>query len=506
MNYFRRNFCRALSFMVFMSAVSCSDWLDVNDNPDTPTDVEYTEFLAAGISSVAYVMGGRYQVLGALWSQHWTQSPGASQYSGIDSYDINSSTYDDNQFGSLYSGALKNFEYVRTESLKDERYDYYLISTVMQAYTFQVLADLYDEIPFSQALKGDEGIIQPKYESGKDVYDSLIARIDYALSLDYDAEDYDNIGTRDLVFNGSIQKWVAFANTLKLRMYIRQSLAKPEYARQGVEKLYSDKTKFLSEDACVSIYANSSGKRNPLYETEMVSFSSNPNLVLSYTFYSFMVFNRDNERLDTLFNVPSNGASHKALPQGDYYAPNESSGINSNSYSKPLMLHNAPVYLISYSESCFLQAEAIARYQVKDYITLKEKYDEGVKSSFRRLLGEENADEAANPLLEDIYALPADGSSTDEFISDIITQKWVALSGIQNLELFFEQNRTGIPKISSVSAENSNYIPGEYTVSVNNVTSGKFPKRLIFHESEYTTNKNTPSKKDVSVPVWWDVE
>jgi len=170
------------------------------------------------------------------------------------------------------------------------------------------------------------------------------------------------------------------------------------------------------------------------------------------------------------------------------------------------MLPNAPVYLMSRSESLFLQAEAIARFQVEEYPVLKEKYEEGVKSSFIRLLGNENAEKVAQPLLEEVYVLPSEGNPVEAFLTPVLTQKWIALSGIQNLELFFEQNRTKIPAISSVSGFDNNYVPGDYTVSINNVTSGKFPKRLIFPASEYSTNRNTPAQKEVWIPVWWDVE
>jgi hypothetical protein len=137
-----------LPFMLILS--SCEDWLDVNKDPNNPDQANEKLTISSGISSVAYVYGGKYQVLGALWSQHWTQSLGASQYSGLDSYDINSSTFDNRQYGELYTGALKNLEYVRTLSMEKQNWGYYLIATVMQCYTFQLLADLYDEVPFSE--------------------------------------------------------------------------------------------------------------------------------------------------------------------------------------------------------------------------------------------------------------------------------------------------------------------------------------------------------------------
>jgi hypothetical protein len=492
--------------LIFLGIIfnSCSDWLDINKNPNVPEDVGFEELLPSGISSAAYVIGGRYQVLGALWSQHWTQSPGASQYAGIDSYDINSSTFDDNQFGELYSGALQNLEEIRLKSYNQHQWHYFLVATVMQAYIYQILADLYNEIPFSEALQGENGIKEPQYDNGQVVYDSLIARIDFALSLDFRNDELEEIGNQDLIFNGDLDLWESFANTLKLRIFLRQVNVRPAITEQGIRQMYNSEVDFLTKDAVLDLFTDESGRRNPLYETEMNFFGSNPNLILSYTFYSFLIESNDFDRLDYLFTSPSIGGTHKALEQGNYYAPEEPAGTNSSSYSKPILAPDMPVYLLSLSESNFLQAEAIMRYGLDDYDVARDLYNEGVKESYRRIFGISNVDTYVDPLLGSSYAFPSEGSSFEAFLKSIITMKWVSLSGIQNLETFFEQNRTNIPIISLVTADDNNYNPGELTVSVNNVSSGKFPRRLIFPESEYANNSNTPERQEAWVNVWWD--
>ena len=484
---------------------SCEDWLDINQDPNNPDEANEELTLAAGISSVAYVYGGRYQVLGALWSQHWTQSLGATQYSGLDSYDISSSTYDNRQFGELYTGALKNFEYIRDLSRKNEKYNYYIMATVMQAYTFHILADLYGQIPFSEALKGEEGTITPAYENGQDIYDSLITRIDYALASDYENDDLEDVGSEDILFDGKIDRWVEFANTLKLKIYLRQLHTRPDIAREGIESLYNDPDiKFLTSSVAMSQFTNETGRRNPLYETDIVFLGNNPNLILSNTLLSFMNDKGDLERLDALFDFPENGGGHKGLDQGNYNDPDEPKGTNSASYSKPYMSPFAPVYLMSASEAYFLQAEAIIRYGVKPYSDAKEMYENGIKNSFQRL-GLLISEEFFGP--GDVYEFPAEGSPLETFIESIIIQKWIALANIQSLETFFEHNRTHYPKVSDVPADNGDYVPGEFTISVNNVTSGRFPKRLIFPESEYSGNpNNTPAKVEVYENVWWDTK
>ncbi len=491
-----------LSLCLLALFVSCEDWLDINKDPNNPDEANEELTLAAGISSVAYVYGGRYQVLGALWSQNWTQSPGATQYTGLDSYDISSSTYDNRQFGELYTGALKNFEYIKDVSRENGNWNYYFVATVIQSYTYQILADLYEEIPFSQALKGDGGIITPVYEDGQNIYDSLIARIDHALSTDFENDELEEIGSEDILFSGKTDKWTEFANTLKLKIYLRQLHARPDTAREGIESLYQRDVKFLTTDVAMTQFTNETGRRNPLYETEIVFLGNNPNLILSNTFLSFMNDKGDLERLDALFDFPENGGGHKGLDQGNYNDPDEPKGTNSASYSKPYLSPFAPIYLMSASEAYFLQAEAIIRYGVESYSKAKEMYENGINNSFLRL-GLMNGEEFYGP--GDVYEFPAEGSPLESFIEAIIMQKWIALANIQSIETFLEHNRTHYPKVSSVPADNGDYVPGEFTVSVNNVTSGRFPKRLIFPESEYSGNPdNTPVRKAVYEKMWWD--
>ena len=175
------------------------------------------------------------------------------------------------------------------------------------------------------------------------------------------------------------------------------------------------------------------------------------------------------------------------------------------------MLSANPVYIMSLTESCFLQAEAIIRYDVSDYSEAKDKYDEGLRAAYLRVLALSNmSDEQKLTLIEGFvngpYRFTTEGSPLENFIEQISTQKWVSLAGIQSLETFFEHNRTHYPKESVVLPDNEDYTSGEFTISVNNVTSGRFPKRLIFPESEISGNPNTPEVKAVWEKVWWDTK
>jgi len=506
---------KIVKFLIFILTIitqfGCNKWLDINHDPENPEFVEEKYAITAGISSLSFIYGGRLQILGALWSQHWTQSPGASQYSGLDAYDINSSTFDNTVYTPLYADALKNLEFVKIQSEKKHYWNYYFIATVMQCYIYQLLVDLYDEIPFTESLKGETGILHPKFEKGEDIYDSLLVRIDKALSKNIFDDNLPAIEKEDILFNGDMKKWKRFANTLKLKILLRQIYARRNYALQKIIELYNDPgVEFLDSDAVMIQFINETGRGNPLYESEIRTLGNNPNLVLSYTLFSFLSANNDFERLNAMFNYPQIGGSHKALIQGDFYASKEFSGINSIYFSKPKINPDDPVYLMSHSESLFLQSEAIIRTKVKNYDEAKKLYERAIEQSFMRLLKGKYNDDSIIKIAKRFYypgksyEFPPEGSTEEDFIKAIITQKWIALAGIQSIETFIEHNRTHFPAESKVPADYDNYIPGEFTVSINNVTSNKFPKRLIIPLSEISSNPYVPEVKDVTQKIWWD--
>lgn len=471
------NIC--LLAVLFVFSTSCDDMLDINVSPNDPADAPVAMVFPAAVGSAAYVVGGWYQILGGFWAQHWTQSTGASQYRNIDSYDLQTDAFDDRQFGELYSGALNDLEYVKETAKADQNWSYYLMATVVQSYVYQVLADLYDKIPFTEALKGDEGILTPKFDDGQVVYDSLIARIDDALSRDLTAVTVQQPGKDDVIFQGDLDKWVQFANTLKLKIYMRQSEARPQVATAGVQSLFTAPN-FLDVDAVFTAFKNEVDSRNPVYETGVDRLAGN--ITISRTLYDFLNNNGD-PRLDSIADYPEDTpGTHNTLEQGDYLAQTPT---NIKGLSTPNLKPLDGVYLMTAAESYFLQSEAVVRFAVAG--DAEELYQKGIDASFEKF--DVDADPAPLYAPGGVYDFAA--ATTDEMkIEYIINQKWVSMANSQGLEAFFEQNRTGYPKF--------------FTAAVHNVTSDKFPRRLFFPQSERSRNpSNLPEIQPLTEPVWW---
>lgn len=473
--------------------VSCEDWFDVNTDPNNPSDATPELVLPVGMVEAGAVVGGYYNLLGGFWSQYWTQSNVANQYKYIDQYLLDATDFN-TQWRDMYANALNDIRFAGTKSKASGNNSLYLMSTVMEAYCFQVLVDLYDEVPYTEALQGETGNITPKFDNGQAIYDDLIVRLDEVLALDLNALTENEV-KGDFVFGGSMTSWVKFANTLKLKIYMRQMYARPDVAQAGIQAMYAAGVQFLTADAKLNIFRDEKNYDNPLYASDRRGLNVATNLRASTTLFRYLDNNAD-PRFTFVIDKAPNGQKGVSLPQGGYNLPN-SGATTATTIALAKIQAADPVYFLSAAESYFLQAEAVAKgWATGDDAAL---YASGVKAAFARY----GLDGTTFVAADGAYEYPSAGTFEDKQEA-IITQKWVSMAVTQGLESFLETNRTGYPKASTLPASDPEYTGGLMTYSMEGTTSGKFPKRLIYPKLERDSNPNVPAEKGVTEPVWWD--
>ena len=467
---------------------SCKKQLDINQDPNNPPLEDGTPQLMfpAAVISTSATVGGELAILGCLWSEYTTEDAYASQYRNLDSYNATGSDLATN-YGELYSGALNDYQLILQKASASGDWAFYLMATVMRAYSYQVLVDLYDQVPYTEALQGANNL-QPKFDDGYTIYESLLASIDTALAKDFNAPTNSLPGSADFVFGGDLSKWMAFANTLKLKMYLRMINAKPQEAEAGIQKLYADNVTFLAEDAAVAQWTSTPGKQNPFYAYNIFSLNTTTNLRASVTMISWLKANGD-PRIISYFG--SNTAT--GIHQGDFQ-----NTTDPTYQSAAVFVQKAtdPVQFISKAESYFMQAEARERYFAGDQA--QDLYNSGVTAAFD-FWGFDATSFIANG---GAYQYPT-GGTIDDRIQAIIVQKWASMPGSHSLEAWFERNRTGYPVSSPVYSTSLAYIPGQFVVAKNTVIGQNYPKRLVFPDLERSTNKNTPAQVPITTPVWW---
>jgi hypothetical protein len=488
-------FKNSLLVLMVLSLASCENWLDVNDDPNNPTDVAPEFVLPAAQASLVGVVGGDFAIVGGLWSQHWTQAHVSAQYKTLDSYDLSPDDYD-NAWTELYAGGLNDFEDVKNKAKESGNNNLLLQATVGQAYGFQILADFFDKIPFSEALNV-ASTQSPKYDDGAAVYAELIRRIDEALALDFDNNTTAQVSS-DLVFGklgkaAQIDQWKRFANTLKLKMYLRQT-ASPNGAQAvaAIKSMLDNNTQFLTSAAAVTSFVDEPNRSNPLYENNVRQLNVASNLRLSNTLLSFLRANDDLDRLNAYFTPGASGQS--GLEQGNHGAL--TSVIPAGVPSVAKMSATDPFFFFSFDEINFMLAEAYLR--VGNSAQAKSFYDKGVQAAYAKFSIPFDASRIAEG---GVYALDTDADFETQ-LKTIIIQKWVSMFR-QGHESFWDQARTGYPETSPVATNDPSYVAGKLTYSVTGVTNRLFPKRLLFPTGSRSVNVNTPAQVPVTTKVWW---
>lgn len=479
-------------FLVLLAGIlfSCENQLDINTDPNSPTSISPGLALSAAQGSLITVTGGDFSNLGGFYAQYHTQAPVAGQYDVIDQYNLNTA-YANRTWTELYSGCINDLEFVITESDKIGDTGGVLIGTLLKAYTFQLLVDVFGDVPYTEALQGVANIT-PKVTEGSVIYLDLISKIDAALAS-YNANPFDTtIGKQDMIYGADMEKWVKFANTLKLKMYLRMAytpLANPA----KVNALIAENN-FLSTDAKFSSFGTGLNQRNPFYEVQIV-YLGDVNNVASHSLFEFYNLNSD-PRLKSVYR-PNTATvpAYVSIAQGT----GDTFNITAVNYSRPNIKADTPVYLMTVAESNFLQAEALIRYAAG--AGAKTKYDAGVNASFTTY---GLATSLATPLLATGGAYEYKvGANTEATVRQVIIQKWASLAYINNIESYIETTRTKFPEV--VTATSANYAIGNRIPSAISVLSGNaVPSILFYPDSELDRNPNIEQHTSLTQKVWWD--
>jgi hypothetical protein len=481
-----KNKCILVVAVAAIAFAGCKKYLDVNDNPNAASTATVELLLPAVQAAIGHDLGNPLQIYGGIWSQFWTQSPTSSQYRSIDQYSITTTAFD-RTWRMIYSDALQDIqEILNLTQGKAASNQYTAIALILKAYAFQLATDAFGDVPLTEANK--PGITNPTYTPQQQIYDSIIAWTNTAISLiDLDAEVTPS--TDDLIFHGDMEQWLHFANTFKLRALLRLSEVAPQKAAAGIQTL--NNAEFLSEDAQIA-YTATGGNQNPLF-SEMLELGRTQNLVASETSTKYMTQNRD-PRADVFYTRFVSAArgidSIIGIPQGSFRSnlrnfslPSTATGANARND----LSANAPVKFMSAAESYFLQAEAVARGWLNTGESAMALFQKGIRASF----------ESYNvPGVETYIAnSPAAQwpSGLQQQIRAIIIQKWLAMNGNQGFEAWTEWRRTGFPDFFTVSRATA-------------LGDERMPARLLYPSSEITQNLNFPGIKQIYEPVWWDVK
>ena len=459
-----------------MTFNSCSDFLDVNTDPNNPDSAPYKMVLPVAEMSTAAVYNNYFMVYGSIWAEHFSQNFTSNQYNAINDYNPQPSDFDW-MWSESFSGALNDYKRVLEQAEQAEDWNMYLVAVCMQAFHYAILTDLFDKIPYSESLQGNTGILAPQYDEGQDVYNDLLERINEALSKNFTLISNTIIGSSDFVFSGDMNKWKAFANTLKLKMYLRQT--KIGNVNAKLTECLNSPLGFVDE-AKITGFTAEPGKRNPFYGVNLAGEGlGTDNFRAADVLLDYLKTNND-IRYDGIYKSgPSTPGAFNSMIFGDRLNPGGSS--ESDKIARGNWKTDDPVYFFTKAMVEFMIAEAKERTGIDG----KSNYEAGIIASFIDF-GRSTAE--ANSLLAGTYAYPS--SDANAKIKAIITQKWIASAIRLPIESWLDYNRTGYPDFLKPSVNSQ-------------IGGGLLPKRFFFPKSETDRNVNMPKQEVITTPVWW---
>jgi hypothetical protein len=489
-------------FLAFglVAAGGCKkSFLDINQNPNKPTEASITPdfILPLAQHNTASRMATTYD-FGGHWIGRWSRSGSYGPNAEQESYNI-TNNYQATQWAGWYN-ILNDVHLMETKANATGQDFYEGISKVLKAVGFMNLVDLYNNVPYSKAFDLS-GNILPAYDKGEDIYKDLLVQLDQAVTLIKGAhiEDNPNLATADVMFAGDATKWLKFINTWRLKLLIHQSQVPGFNPTSEIAKITSEGFIGSGQTAYVQPgYAQDNLKQNPFYDTYEKNYRNeaidNYNRINNYLLNVYRN-NDDTLRLKAAFDAavtPLNNNVYYGYNFGESIPNTAPQAANSSGVGGP-GLAKSPTqsqWILTSVESLFLQAEAIARGWLPG--NAEQAYRAAVTESFL-FLGLTAAN--ATDYLNSGHAIVdwSQAATTDAKIKLIVTQKWIALTGINNLEAWTDYRRLGVPNVP---------------LSLYTGRLAKIPLRLRYPQNEYNYNAANVAKENNPDPqtsgIFWD--
>jgi hypothetical protein len=435
---------------------SCDTWIDptINVDPNNPKDVAMAQLVAPIEANLAYIVGGEL----ARWDCVWMQQIAGiqSQSAENDIYIIGETDVDNAWSYNLYSPGMISTKLVMEKAVEKTSPHYAGIAKVLMAYHLGVTTDHFGDIPYSDALKG--GIFQYKstYDSQEKIYSTIFTLLNEAINDLSSANSTFEPGSEDLIYGGDLEMWIKTAYALKARYSIH--LLKQKGATAYSDALAAIAKAYTSNDDDFKfVFGSAYNNSNPIYQSEQ----ERSGYYSASDTYMTMLSSTNDPRKAVYFD--GTVGSKPGVPDANAAII----GVNYASAT-------SPVYLMSYVELKFIEAEASF---ATDKTVAADAYNEGLKASLVR---------------EGVYG---DGvwyntqkeTAATITLKKIMNQKY--LSSYLSVETWTDWRRTGFPEL----------------VKATGAVTNEIPRRLPYPAEERLYNgENMPTGKTITTRLWWD--
>jgi hypothetical protein len=423
----------ALAAMVpALLVAGCDDWLTgpgLTTDPNRPTDATRDQ-LFTGVQAQLFIQQtGEMARLTSMWTQQMAGTDRQYASQAVYSYtEDDFSTYWDDVYG---GGGLVDLRQIQTLSEATGDRTYAGIAKVVEAYVVGTAADIFGDVPYSQALESDT----PELDEQLDVYAAIQTLLDEAIA-DLASGEGVGPGAVDLMLGGDAEEWAEVAHTLKARYYLHVAEVDPSAYALAL----SEAQLGISDpgDGLYTFQTDVTLESNIWYQF----FRDRDSYIRAGKTLVDTMKARNDPRLSAYFGPAGNGTISGAV-QGAGYDPSTQSGLSDT--------RGAPGFdqpLVTWEENQLILAEAA--------------YQTGATNL---------AQQALNAVRQQ-HGLSSISPTGGALLQAIMIEKWIAL--FQNIESYSDYRRTCVPNLAP--AGGAEVIPG----------------RVLYAFTERNTNPNVP--------------
>ena len=355
----------------------------------------------------------------------------------------------------------------------------------MKAYTYQLAVDTWGSIPYSDSQKLAANV-KPKYDTDESIYADLINLLDQGIAEVNAPTSAISPGTNSTIFPGTfsttINNWIKFANTLKLRIFLHYSEKDANFAKSKIDALINSGAPLMASnsDSFQMNFLDAANARNPIDQFETLRAG---NLVVNAKLITMMNAKTDPRRQFYFTQFPAGSGLYVGAVAVAPAGPGNYSKFHTylrGAVSGSAYTGAAPIRMLTFAEYNFIRAEAALRFTSPG--SAQTFFQAGIRASM------ESAGVAAADITTYLAANGTLSGSAAQQLEQIINEKYVANYGVV-MEPWTDFRRTGYPALTLPS----------------NAIVPYFPRSLFYPQSELDLNpENVTQKKDMSVRVFWD--
>ncbi|MES3017103.1 MAG: SusD/RagB family nutrient-binding outer membrane lipoprotein [Bacteroidota bacterium] len=464
--------------------VSCTkDFAEVNTDPNKIEKISPGTLLNPIIYEVTAFNTGRADAF--TFDIMQVQIPYPSVAGGIHRYDVSESA--GNSTWNTYYRWLNNVKEMRAAAVEAQDPNYEAIALTLNAWIYSNLTDSFGDVPMSEAVKGDEGVYTPVFDTQQQIYTTLLADLERANSI-YVPTRTMIYGT-DILYGNNVSLWKKFTNSLRMRLLLRVS------KRTELDS-FTKLAAIINNPATNPVFTSNADAAILKINGNVPNVSPWGRAIDFTTFRASAAFHIDNlndfndPRLPKWNTLARNAAGtatigYKGIPSA--YSGSESQFAYQPSNANVALVTatvTAPMQgiIMTYAEVELIKAELAQKGKITG--SAATFYQNGVKAAIEQWGAVMPANYFTNPK-----------AAYDGTLERIMLQKYYALY-FNDYQQWFEYRRTGLPVLpKGPGLMNNSNMPVRF----------KFPTTVVTNNNaNYKAALARMGGDDINTKVWWE--